>query len=657
MTAYTVDDISALDDREHVRQRTQIYLGNLNPTQFDIPIFGEDGFEVKQFTFVPAAYKAVGEVIDNAIDEFSKITSKKKTLTITADPEAGSYTISDNGRGIPIGKKTIVENKRNVEYWAPELVLSRMRSGRNFTDEKEIGVIGQNGVGSSCTNFCSTKFEVTIHRDGKRYHQVFSDGAFNISKPTIEDVSVKETGTKVSFTLDPTVFKGNVSIPNEVMRNRAMEIAAANPDVTVIYNGETFKFKAGFEELTSRMIKNAADVTTYTFKTSTPTAEMTWQIIFGLHDEVDEKVFTWVNSSYLFDGGTCNTQFMNAFTSTAVTHLEPKAKREKAEINKNDVRQGLTVIGNCRIRNPEYDSQAKTRLTGPSTRRELTAMIADDWKSFVRKNDAWLEQVLRRAVDRHHTQRNKAATEQHKKRSGRKVPGLIDATSKNRSSCYLVITEGDSAASSLTDARDPATIGIYPMSGKMNNTHSMTPAQILSSGKLIDLLTIMGITPGRRNIRSELNFGGIIVATDADYDGADVFCLLANVFYTCDPSLFDPKYEPFMFRLNAPNVCLTKGDKRVHIPKASEYEAIKHKYKGWDVKYLKGLGGMVLEDWEMLFKDLNTSCIPIQDIDGTMKQTLDLLFRRGKLGASERKKWLVSHGLENDTSPDDASGE
>jgi len=176
----TAADIEDLGDREHVRLRTQIYLGSMHPTTYQIPILTEDKLCVREVEFIPAVYKAIGEVVDNCLDEFSQITAKTKLLKIEAIPEAGQYTIIDNGRGIPIEQKV---DRHGKQTWVPELVLSRLRSGRNFKEGKEVGVIGQNGVGAACTNYCSSEFEVVVHRDKKKYHQKFIDGVEKVSRP------------------------------------------------------------------------------------------------------------------------------------------------------------------------------------------------------------------------------------------------------------------------------------------------------------------------------------------------------------------------------------------------------------------------------------------------------------------------------------------
>jgi len=615
---YTANDIKVLTDREHVRLRTQIYLGNVSPISYPIPLFLNNQFTVTNIEFIPAVYKAVGEIIDNSIDEFAHINEPNKVLKIEASPLLGTYTITDNGRGIPI-------DKHETGKYTPEVCLGGLRSGRNFEQEIQNGVIGQNGVGAACTNYCSTELTVDIHRDGKRYVQTFTNGAQQVTKPSIRQGNDR-TGTSISFQLDREVFS-DTSLDERLMENRAIEIALTNAGVTVSYNGNKYRFKNGFDDVIKKLSSNY-------FKFERNGIE--FFVIFDAHQGIDEQIFSWVNSSLLFDGGLCNTQFLNSFYDHVISCLAKDAKKQKCEVTKNDVREQLLVIGNIRLSNPEYDAQSKTRLTGPNLRTELGQLLDEQWSSFVRRNKDWLNTVLERAIIRYHTSSNKRALKDFQKQLKKKVPGLIDATSRNRFDCRLLVTEGDSAASMITEVRDPATTGSLPLRGKVNNVFGCTAAQLLNMGKLTDLLTAIGLIPGQKPIRSDLRYGKVIIATDADYDGSDIFTLLVNLFYQFWPDLFSASYQPFVYRLIAPNVCLVKGKQRLHFPTRKQYEQQKNKYKGWEVRYYKGLGSMVKEDWEMLLSGKTNTLIPLVD-DGIIKEKLTLLFGPD---VDSRKKWL-----------------
>lgn len=632
-TTYTAKDIQDLGDREHVRLRTQVYLGNMHLTDYDIPALGSSIFETKSVEFIPAVYKAVGEIIDNSLDEFSQLSTKTKVLKITCDTDIGKYTISDNGRGIPIEKK---KDRQGVDTWIPELVLSRLRSGRNFSNDKEVGVIGQNGVGAACTNYCCTEFEVTVRRNGSKYYQKFIDGANKISRAKITDKE-KGSGTEISFCLDPIVFN-NVALPNELMRNRAIEIALTNPDVTVEFNGERHRFKTGFKEYISTIVNNTNNASFYEFPFNGNTIDGSFYVVLGINSLLEEKIYTWVNSSLLFDGGKCNTQFLNAFAAKTIEHLTPAAKKQKSEITTSDIKPKLLIIGNIRIKNPEYDSQAKTRLTGPDLRKEIVELIETHWKTFAKKNNEWLDDVLERATKRFHAREDEKAIDEHQRTKRKQIDGLLDATGRNRADCEILITEGESAKSKISEARNPETTAAFALTGKINNVYGATPAQILKMGKIADLLAAIGLTPGKKAMRNDLRYGRIIIATDADYDGSDIFTLLINLFYSCWPELFNNNYEPVIYRLTAPNVVVSKGNKRIHFSNRHEYEKEKTRYKGWNVEYMKGLGSMNEADWDIILSKSTSMLIPIID-DGKIHETLTLLFSDN---ADARKQWLTT---------------
>ncbi len=626
---YTASDIEVLTDRDHVRLRTQIYLGNMHKIAYQIPLFLNDSFAVEHIEFIPSAYKAVGEILDNSIDELTQLSKADKSLKIDASPALGWYSIADNGRGIPIGKH---ESGKH----APEVALGALRAGRNFREDNDAGVIGQNGVGSACTNFCSTEFAVEIQRDGKRYNQTFENGAETVTKPSIRKTSSPKTGTKVTFTLDEEVF-GDTSIDERLMMNRAIEIAFTNPDLTVEYNKKKYRYKKGLEDVIKKLTKDKGSY--FKFESTVGDVTLNFYVVLGIQEDLDETVFTWLNSSLLFDGGSCNNQFLNAFYDAVIKQLQPQAKKSKVELTKNDIRQNLLVFGDVKLSNPEYDAQSKTRMTGPSLRPNMIKMVDGQWKSFARKNKQWLEDVLERAVARFHGKADKKAIQEHQKLSRKKVPNLVDATGKDRYNCQLLITEGLSAASMITEVREPKTTGSFPLTGKINNVYGSTVAQVLKMGKVTNLLSAIGLTPGRKTHPADLRYGKIVIATDSDYDGDDIFTLLVNLFFQFWPELFTEE-RPVIHRLVAPNVCLIKGKKRVHFATRDAYEKAKGKYKGWDVQYYKGLGSMERQDWEMILGGETDTLIPIYD-DGNLTDTLRLLFSND---ADPRKEWLRKQG-------------
>jgi DNA gyrase/topoisomerase IV subunit B len=345
-----------------------------------------------------------------------------------------------------------------------------------------------------------------------------------------------------------------------------------------------------------------------------------------------------VNSSLLYDGGLCNTQFSNAFTSAVISHLEKEAKKLKSEVTKSDVTRGLLILGNLKLRRPEYDSQAKTRLTGPNLRTQITSLVESSWSQFGRRFKDWLGEVLQHAVSRYHHRENQKAIKAHKQ-TARRIEGLIDATSPDRQECILFITEGLSARSTISEARNPKIHASFPLTGKINNVYGATPAQVLKMEKVADLLAAIGLTPGVRADPGTMRYGKIVLSCDADTDGAHITSLLVQLFYQFWPELFNSQ-RPKVFRLMTPNVVAPIGGKRVHYGKLSD---VPENLKASSIEYMKGLGSLQLADWKQVLADLTvTTCAFVED--GKMKDTMKLHFSES---ADDRKRWLTegrTHG-------------
>lgn len=618
------DRFRELSDIEHVRLRLPIYLGSKVEETFTGPIFGGAKFEVGAVTFIPALLKAVSEVIDNSVDELTSKKQKTKTLAITVDPTTQTITVADNGGGIPLDKRP------NGKY-RPEVALASLRAGSNFDDtQHQAGVIGQNGVGASCTNICSSRFTVDVWRDGKHYRQVFLDGTREIKPPKITSYSGTKTGTEITFVLDPKVF-GHTELPMQALRNRAYEIALTNPTFTVTFNGEKIRYKKGLPELAAEITRDH-----FVFFEEYEDGQSIEFVVIPEHSTLKtELVLTWVNSSLLYGGGMCNTQFVNAFCDKVMEHLATRAKRAKIEMHKDDVRQGLLILGNLKLKGPTYDSQAKTRLTGPSVRRDIDALIDAQWASFVRKNKEWIEHVFANAEARYHARRNKEAVDNHK-RSGKKAEGLVEATERDRSKCVLFITEGESAKGAIQHVREPHHAAI-DMTGKINNVYDATPAQVLAMPKVAGLLSTIGLTPGHRVDPYSLRYGMIVIATDADTDGAHIATLLANLFYKFWPELFDPA-RPRIYRLMTPNVVAYNAKERIHFSTKAEFDKVSSSYMSYNIKYMKGLGSMTFDDWRQVLANLENNCYTLVD-DGNLASTFALHFGDDALA---RKQWLMN---------------
>lgn len=605
-----------------------MYLGSVAEETYMSPVFDTDTFEIREETFVPALVKAYNEVVDNCQDILNKTRQRIKRVDITVDPKTQEITVADNGPGIPL-------DIRPSGKYRPEVALTKLKAGSNFNDDtKAVGTIGMNGIGVSATNACAKSMTVDVWRDKKHYHQKFADGSMTIFPPKIKAYTGSGTGTQVSFIPDKTIFNHS-ELPVTILKNRAYELALCNPDIAVTFNGDRIRYKKGFAELASQISDNSFEFT----MTKEDGTSIQIIVMPAYHDLKDEIVFCWVNSSLLYGGGLANTQITNAFIGKVLEYLEPQAKRAKIQLHKDDVRSGLFIIANIKVANPKYDSQAKTRMTGPNMRDEFKAIFEDNWTAFSRKNKQWLADVFQNAQDRYHKSATKAALKDHKRH--RRVEGLIDANTTNRSEAVLFCCEGLSAQASGIQVRQPNYHAFFPLTGKINNVYDATIAEVLKMDKVADLLAVIGLTPGVKADPANMRYGKIVFATDADIDGSHIVTLLTNLFYKFWPELFDPD-NPMIARLMAPNVEAIKGKKRVPFVTLEDFKKVADQYKGYEIHYNKGLGSMQISSWDFMLSRLDEHLLYIVD-DGNMDEVLKLHF---STDVAARKQWLT--GADND---------
>jgi DNA gyrase subunit B len=454
---YSAEDIRVLSDREHVRLRTAIYLGSTETSTYEIPIFGKDDIKIKQKEFVPALFKAFNEIADNAIDELTQLKKKDKKVSVIHDVINNKYKVCDNGRGVPI------DLHPQTKRYTPETVFTELRSGRNFDDDaKDSGVIGTNGVGSSCVAMLSEDFNVSIKRDGKFYEQMYHDGTNKINDPSINTYKGKDTGTCIEFKYDTSLPQfESTRVDPELIGNRAVEIALNNPEILLSYVrkqldedgdeeqiSEDYHFKGGMGEY----VKNVSD-RWFEFKYDHADFTAKYYVILDKYQGIDEKIFVYVNSSLLFEGGTAAHMFFNTFFSSVGDKLKSEIKKRKVDLNKNDVRQNLMVVADVKMKNPRYDNQSKTRLISQEIKKHIDKMINDQIAKFMSSNKDWVEEVMSRAEFRQRVA-DMAEVKKNQKRKKGKLAKLIDCYSKDRSITSIAFSEGDCVSSTemiLTD--------------------------------------------------------------------------------------------------------------------------------------------------------------------------------------------------------------
>lgn len=622
-----LDDIKKLTPYQHVRLRTSVYYGSTSKHTQPVLSINASEVCVKDSTWVPAVYTALREVIDNALDE---VVVKKfgNKIDITYNHQDMSFTVEDNGRGIPI------DWDDDHHMHKATLALSELMAGRNF--ENRDNTAGMNGIGASGVNYCSEYFNVEIWRDNKKFQQRFAEGsdifdALQIYEPIIKKNSAQKTGTKISFKLSNTVFKAPV-LPLNFVKSRVYELAYCNPSIQITFNGQLIKSKGDitrtlFGKHHTIPIKIAVD----------DSFSSDFYLVTDILDS-GEYSHSVVNNIPAFDGGTHIDSFKKLFAAGLLAALSTESNRRNLVPNRADVYEKLMIFNITTMKKPEFDSQSKTRLINDDVDGFIKTALENKllFKKIIKSNKEWVDQIYARCAARTQKKDDADLAKIGRKMMRTKVPKLLDANGRDRTKCILFICEGDSAVSQLSSVRNPEIHGALPIRGKILNVRGEAPKDVVANQIIIDLMTAIGLVLGQRAVRKDLRYGMVYLAADQDPDGANITALLVNFFYLHWPELFDPKLDPFFFSFQTPFIIQEKGKTR-HYWYAHNY----HEYNQNDWKNCpkptraKGLGSLEEQDW--IYSISNPQLIPLID-DGNLSEALDLIFAENR--ADDRKIWI-----------------
>lgn len=623
------NEIEKLTEFQHCRLRTEMYLASRDLHTQTIIDYENNKPIAKENTWVPALFTAFREIMDNALDEI--VThGHGDTLKVTYDENNLKFSVSDNGRGIPI----TFSDKFNT-YMAT-MALTETKAGRNFSDDRG-ATRGLNGVGASVVNFCSEYFEVTIKRDKKSFNQRFTEGDGTNADLIIEDAIIfsdknTETGTKIDFKLSGKVFHTKV-LPESFIRARLLEIALIYPTLKIYFNGEKINGKGGVTKVLF------GDTKPIIIEINREGFNSTFWLVPRFFEDGSEYSHSLVNAIPVFNGGTHIEALKKNFFSGMLTALEKESKKRKLNPNKSDMDSGLLTYSVVEMDNPSFDSQSKTRLinenVGKIIRDELNG--EDFYKSVIRKNPEWIEAIYQKCADRTFKKDLADTNKLAKKVLRCKVADLSDASYPDRSKCILFLTEGLSSVGLLLSKRKEIH-GALPLRGKILNihpSHGVTTKTILDNEALTKILQSIGLVPGQKAERKNLRYGKVYITCDADFDGASITSLLTLFFFKLFPELFNENEEPFIYMLDTPLIVVVKGKTRYYWYSDNYHEFNSDDWKGCEITRAKGLAALVGEDWERILAE--PKLIPLI-YDDKLDDTLNLIFDKNL--THERKIWL-----------------
>ncbi|MBS1722301.1 MAG: DNA gyrase subunit B [Armatimonadetes bacterium] len=520
---YDTQSIVVMEPMEAVRLRPGMYVGD----------DGERGMN-----------HLIWEVVDNAVDEAMQGHCTVIALELAND--GLTVTVEDNGRGIPVdphpsdGRSTL------------EVVMTVLHAGGKFgRDEAYTETGGLHGVGVSCVNALSEHFQVNVWRMDKsagatgEFSQTFAAG-----KPLDKVKRVgqaNKTGTKITFRPDSSIFKTVRAYDPATIVRRLREVAHLNPGLTVMfYDGVndkdyTFVSEGGIADMLRDFVGTASDVYPETplvieGKSNGVTVKLGMQ-----YREVDEEsLHSYANNIHTPDGGTHLTGFKRALT-VAVNSAAKQAGLVKDSLQSDDIRDGLVTVLTVKLRQPQFEGQTKGRLGSPEADSGVSSVVAEKLGEYFQRDPQFLKRIVDRALL---AQKAREAAKQQSeiiKRKGAfskttRLPGkLKDCNVDDRSDSELFIVEGDSAAGSAIDGRDPQTQAVLPLRGKIMNAEKNALSEMLKNEEVRSLVTAIGSgveIPGKESFRlKDRRYERIIVMTDADVDGGHIETLLLAFFY------------------------------------------------------------------------------------------------------------------------------
>ena len=506
---YTDENIRHLDDMEHIRVRSGMYIGRLGDGQQS-----DDGI-----------YVLLKEVMDNSIDEFKMGAGKKIEVTIEDDLRV---SIRDYGRGIPQGK--LIE------------AVSKLNTGGKYDSKAFKKSVGLNGVGIKAVNALSSRFEVASFRDGKVRRAAFEKGQL-ISDVT-EDTT-EETGTYIFFEPDDTLFVGYKFL-NQFVETLLRNYTYLNTGLTFIYNGQRILSRHGLEDLLKDNMTSEGLYEIVHLKGEDI------EIAFTHTNQYGEEYYSFVNGQHTTQGGT--------HQSALKEHI---ARTIKEFYNKNqefsDIRNGIVAAIALDVEEPMFESQTKTKLgsnnmwpavpqedkpAGPSINKFVGDFIKTEVDNYLHKNPQVADVMLQKIQESEKERKaiagvTKLARERAKKANlhNRKLRDcrfhLNDTKGDKQEETCIFITEGDSASGSITKSRDVNTQAVFSLRGKPLNSYGLTKKVVYENEEFNLLQAALNIEDGMEGLR----YNKVIVATDADVDGMHIRLLMITFFLQFFPDL------------------------------------------------------------------------------------------------------------------------
>ena len=631
---YNASSIHVLEGLDAVRMRPGMYIGSTRRKGLNHLIY---------------------EIVDNSVDEHLAGFCSKIDVVLEAD---GSCTVSDNGRGIPVGM-----HEKGMP--AERLVLTTLHAGGKFDNEVYKTSGGLHGVGSSVVNALSVYMDVQISRDGYIWHDRFERG-----KPVMElDGSgllpklgkTKETGTRINFLPDGEIFE-KTKFSAEDLKSRLHETTYLNPSLVINFEDkrdgkdERITFSepegiVGFVKELNKSEETLHDPVYFKGEADGIQVEVAFQYIRAFQ----ENVLGFCNNIFNSEGGTHITGFKTQFTLTMNSYAREIGvlKDKDANFTGADIRNGMTAVVSVKHPDPRFEGQTKTKLDNPDAAKAVSKVTGEEVVRYFDRNLPVLKTILecaeRSAKIRRTEEKAKTNMLTKQKYSFDSNGKLANCESRDASKCEIFIVEGDSAGGSAKMARNRNFQAIFPIRGKILNVEKATMDKVLANAEIKGMINAFGcgFSEGYGNDFdiTKLRYDKIIIMADADVDGAHISTLLLTLFYRFMPELI---YQGHVYIAMPPlyKTIPSKGEgEYLYDDKALEKYRKNHAGEKFTLQRYKGLGEMDPQQlWDTTLNPETRRMRRVEIEDARMaSETTEILMGTN---VQPRKKFIYDHATD-----------
>ncbi len=638
---YGAENIQVLEGLEPVRKRPGMYIGST----------GADGL-----------HHLVKEIFDNGRDEAMGGFCDEIEIALLPDE---IVRVADNGRGIP------VETHKKTKVSALETVMTTLHAGGKF-DEKSYKVAGGlHGVGASVVNALSEWLVAEVHRDGGHYMQEYARGK---RKAAIKKVGASKLhGTVVTFKADAQIFSETKYDWNKLithMRQQAYLVKKLKIRLVDAreYSGKintekvffvkelelelpsyTFYFEGGLLSLVKFYNLGRKVLHDKIFYVEKEAEGVTVEAALQYIDDISSHEMTFANNTATPEGGMHLTGFRTALTRALNDYARKNEyiKEKDENFTGEDVREGMVAVVSVKLRDPQFEGQTKAKLGSVEARSATDTVFGEAFGAYLEENPDEARAIINKSILALKARKAAKAAKDSVLRKGAlegmTLPGkLADCQTRDAALAELFIVEGDSAGGSSKQGRDRETQAILPLRGKILNVEKARLDKMLDSKEVKSLIIALGTAIGDAFDLTKLRYHKVIIATDADVDGAHIRTLLLTLFFRHFRPVIDGGY---IYVAQPPLYRLTKAKEKVYVYSDAEKDKeVKKMGEGVSLQRYKGLGEMNPEElWETTMNPANRVLkqVTIDDAEEA-DRTFDML-----MGAEvpPRKLFIQTHAL------------